>query len=117
MFPDADLLPVLVEHFFIECNSLISLLHRPTFDAAVAEGLHLRDDGFASVLLMVCAIGSGYVNDQRVLLEPFLTHSAGWKWFSQVSLSRTSLLALPSLYEVQMYSVRFSHLQYLFQRR
>lgn len=105
-FPEPDLMPILVEYHFSECNSLLALLHRPSFDAAVADGLHFRDDGFASVLLLVCAIGSGYVNDPRVMLDITSGHSAGWKWFSQVTLNRNSLLSPPSLFDIQIYCVR-----------
>jgi hypothetical protein len=44
------------------------LLHRPTFEKEIAEGLHKRNATFGAVVLVVCAIGSRYSDDPRVQL-------------------------------------------------
>jgi hypothetical protein len=106
VFPEEDLLRTLVHHYFEEADSLMPLLHRPSFETSLGQALHLREDGFARVLLLVCALGSGYVDDPRVLLEPSSGHSSGWRWFSQVTFGGTPLLASPSLYDVQVCCVR-----------
>jgi hypothetical protein len=87
------------------------LLHRPSFEAGILEGLHLRDDGFARVLLLVCAVGSGYVDDPRVISDPGSGLQSGWKWFIQVTLGGLALLALPSLYDLQVCCVCLSFIQ------
>lgn len=102
-FPPEDLLPKLIAAFFERCNTYMPLLHRPTFEKAVADGLHLRDEGFGSLFLLACAIGSRFVEDPRVLLENTQSsHSAGWKWFRQVQWVRRSLLSPPRLYDLQI---------------
>ena len=82
------------------------LLHRPTFDKSVKEGLHLKNLNFAPVFLLVCAVGARYSDDPRVRLDGVKSHhSAGWKWFEQVQIMKRSLLAPPTLYDLQLYCV------------
>jgi hypothetical protein len=104
-FPDADLLETLVDSYFTNVNLLFPLLHRPTFDRSVRNGLHSQDNGFARVLLMVCAIASRFVDDPRVLLDDSPSPSAGWKYFSQVEMTAIPLLTAPSLCDIQLYCV------------
>ncbi|KAF7328961.1 hypothetical protein MVEN_02526100 [Mycena venus] len=103
-FPEADLLPDLVNRYFEEVNPFWPVLHRPTFDRKVAENLHLRDHKFGSTLLMVCSLGARYSDDSRVLLDGVddnPRHTAGWKWHSQVHVIPKHLIYKPSLYELQ----------------
>jgi hypothetical protein len=65
----------------------------------------------------VCANGSRFSNDPRVLLDvdeekSSSVHSSGWKWFDQVQMVKKSFLNPPTLYDLQFYSVGFppSHL-------
>lgn len=99
-FPDPDLINDLVTAYFTKSNLYLPLLHRPTFEKSVREGLHRRDSYFGCVLLLVCALGAQYSDDPRVLLDDAWSsgltqeeaerfkkwrwHSAGWKWFLQV---------------------------------
>lgn len=109
-FPEPDLLTSLVDLYFKHVNPFTALLHAPIFRRSVEDGLHFRNDGFGQVVLMVCAIASRYSDDSRVLLAPDheqSLHSAGWKWFSQVEVSRRSLLTPPCLYDLQIYCVSF----------
>ncbi|KAJ8088280.1 Gypsy retrotransposon integrase-like protein 1 [Marasmius tenuissimus] len=90
-FPEEGLLAELVDLYFREINLYLPLLHRPTFETLVADGLHLRDEVFGAVLLLVCAIGSRYSGDKRVFLESDIPEpglSAGWKWFRQIEVVR-----------------------------
>lgn len=106
-FPDADLIPTLVREYFEEVNVLIPLLHRPTFEKEVVDELYLRDQGFAIVFLLVCAVGARYVDDQRVRLDGESDGaSAGWKWFNQIQMVRKSVWAAPRLLDIQMITVR-----------
>ena len=107
-FPPPDLLATLVALYFTHMNDLLPLLHRPTFEAAVRDGVHLHDEGFGSTVLLVCANGARFADDPRVLLggPGEIPQSAGWKWFQQVQMVRKSLLAPPRLYDLQIYAVR-----------
>ncbi|OCH86476.1 hypothetical protein OBBRIDRAFT_737959 [Obba rivulosa] len=103
-FPDEDLLPDLIDLYFARVNDYMPLLHRPTLENGIKEGLHLRDEGFGSTVLLVCAIGARYSSDKRVFLEGYdNSHTSGWKWFKQVQMVRKSLLAPPRLYDLQIY--------------
>jgi hypothetical protein len=68
-FPPEDLLKCLVNLYFCHINIAWPLLHRPTFEADIADGRHLRDIGFACVLLGVCAVGSRSCEDGRVIAK------------------------------------------------
>ncbi|KAG5729774.1 hypothetical protein E4T56_gene936 [Termitomyces sp. T112] len=83
-FPEEELLTSLVTLFFETIHPFFPLFHRPTFERSVAEGLHTQDPLFGATLLLVCALGSQYSDDPRVLYDGTTsTHSAGWKWFEQ----------------------------------
>ena len=106
-FPPPDLLAQLIDLFFANINDYMPLLHRPTFEQGVKDGLHLHDEGFGSTVLLVCANGARFTEDARVLLDDNpISQSAGWKWFQQVQMVRKSLLAPPRLYDLQIYAVR-----------
>lgn len=105
-FPDDDLLDSLVNLYFAHINAYLPLFHRPTFERDIAEKLHLKDDGFAANLLLVCATGSRWSDDPRVRLDGIdSSHTNGWKWFNQVQLVRKSLLRVPVLADLQFYVV------------
>jgi hypothetical protein len=106
-FPDPDLLANLVDLYFEDINSFLPLLHRPIFGKSLADNLHLRDDGFGAIVLLVAAVGARFSNDPRVALPGTdAMHSAGWAWFNQVQMVRRSLFSPPSLYDLQIYCVR-----------
>lgn len=109
VYPDEDLIPRLIEAYFEQINLFLPLLHRPTFEKSVADGLHIKDPMFGATLLLVCAHGSRYSDDPRVLAEGSDSpRSAGWKWFEQVNVLRKSLFKRTTLYELQMHAVRGS---------
>ena len=123
VFPEPDLIDSLVDSYFAETNIYLPLLHRPTFENNIREGLHRRDADFGCVLLLVCALGARASDDPRVLLDPdremgelsqeeqertrkWQWHSAGWKWFVQVQDSKSLLnSAAPTLADLQILSV------------
>jgi hypothetical protein len=104
-FPDTDLIPVLVDHFFTQVNLYYPILHRPTFEKGISENLHLCDNGFGGVLLLVCALGSKFADDPRVSMPGASIASAGWKWYNQTQLVRKSPMAPRRLYDAQQYCV------------
>ena len=65
-FPEATLLKSLVANYFKHVNYELPLLHRPTFEREIAEGLHRRDIAFGSTVLLVCSLGARYSTDPRV---------------------------------------------------
>ncbi|KXN82670.1 Transcriptional activator protein acu-15 [Leucoagaricus sp. SymC.cos] len=106
-FPEPDLLHALVDLYFEYINLFVPLLHRPTFERSIAEGLHHHDERFGANVLLVCANGSRFSDDPRVLLDGEKSrHSSGWKWFDQVQMVKRSFLNPPTLYDLQFYSVR-----------
>jgi hypothetical protein len=104
-FPEADLLPMLVEAYMVNYNIVLPLLHRPSFEQSITEGLHLRDPSFGAVVLMVCALGARYVDDVRVCVPGQTMRSAGWRWFNQVDISRRDLFRPPRLFDIQAYTL------------
>ncbi|KIY44463.1 hypothetical protein FISHEDRAFT_26436, partial [Fistulina hepatica ATCC 64428] len=105
-FPDFDLVASLIGLYFKHINTSIPILHRPTFEKSVFEGLHLRNHFFGATLLLVCSLGSRYSDDPRTIPEGCQDRlAAGYHWFDQISWLRKSLFVPPSLYEVQMYAL------------
>lgn len=105
IFPDTDLIQSLVDIYFTQINPFLPLLHRPSFDRSRADGLHVRDRSFGCTLLLVCALGAQYSQDPRVLTEGSNSlHSAGWKWFDQVSLSKAASVE-PTISDLQNHAV------------
>ncbi|KIY46562.1 hypothetical protein FISHEDRAFT_47082 [Fistulina hepatica ATCC 64428] len=106
VFPEYSLMGTLIALYFKHINTSVPILHRPTFETNVGEGLHLRDRYFGAVVLLVCALGSRYTDDPRTLPEGYPNrHAAGYMWFEQVPWLRKSLLESPCLYEVQLYAL------------
>ncbi|KAM5543307.1 hypothetical protein V8D89_003181 [Ganoderma adspersum] len=98
-FPPADVMMELIDLYFDHFNAFLPLLHRPTFESEVRSGLHVRDRGFGTIVLLVCATGSAWAYGS-FHSEPDQAH--GWQWFRKVSLTQYSLLARPRLYDVQV---------------
>ncbi|KAK7034658.1 Gypsy retrotransposon integrase-like protein 1 [Paramarasmius palmivorus] len=110
-FPEDDLMKDLINLFFENVNTFLPVLHQKVFEKSIAEGLHHRDRYFAAVLLCVCACGSRYSKDSRVFDDPKTEVSAGWKWYRQIRLLRSTFLAPPTLYELQLYCLAIFFIQ------
>ncbi|KAF8972340.1 fungal-specific transcription factor domain-containing protein [Flammula alnicola] len=111
-FPEPDLAMDLIGLYFTHVNLYLPLLHRPIFEKLVQEGLHLTNQSFAPVYLLVCAVGARYSDDPRAKLEGVDSyHSCGWKWFDQVQMVKRSMLAPPSLFDLQLYCLSVQFLQ------
>ncbi|KZV61985.1 hypothetical protein PENSPDRAFT_759060 [Peniophora sp. CONT] len=96
-FPDYDLMDELIGCYFSNSNIFMPILHRPTFQEDLRSGLHYRDRKFGSVVLLVCALGSRYSHDSRVLSSGDKTWlSAGWKWYTQTRILDDTTLASPA---------------------
>jgi hypothetical protein len=94
-WPPSDLAEALIGLYFMHCNSMFPLLHRPTFARHFAGGLYESDIWFACTCMCVFALASRYTNDARVLLdepvevtlehaEPFQWQTAGFKYYFSI---------------------------------
>ncbi|KAK1222311.1 Gypsy retrotransposon integrase-like protein 1 [Marasmius sp. AFHP31] len=112
VFPEDDLFHDLINLYFTRHHPFFPLLHRPTFERLIAEGLHLRDRSFGATVLTVCAIASRQSNDPRAFWHGTTSeHSLGWKYFQQVPLIRDSFTEPPTLYDIQLCSLAVYFLQ------
>ncbi|KAF8650427.1 hypothetical protein AX16_005231 [Volvariella volvacea WC 439] len=101
-FPPPDLMQNLVQLYFKCVHPHMPFLHRGSIERSIAEGMHVRDRHFGSLILAMCALGSRYTDDPRVYLEGANSHSAGWKFYCQVDLVQSSNSPhLTSLYQLQ----------------
>ncbi|KAJ7505484.1 fungal-specific transcription factor domain-containing protein [Mycena galericulata] len=99
-YPEPDLIALLLKLYFINIHPTLPILHRPSFERSVAEGLHLKDPKFGATLLAVLGIASRYSDDPRVFIDGN-TLSSGWKFVAQVEIVHKWFD--PSIYEVQFY--------------
>ncbi|KDR72397.1 hypothetical protein GALMADRAFT_126549 [Galerina marginata CBS 339.88] len=112
LFPESDLAESCIELYFSSVNLYLPLLHRPSFQKSIEEGLHYTNQRFAYVFLLVCAVGARYSRDPRVRLDGVESfHSSGWKWFNQVQITQMSLLTPPTLYDLQRLCLSVHFLQ------
>ncbi|KAJ7832688.1 fungal-specific transcription factor domain-containing protein, partial [Mycena olivaceomarginata] len=112
VFPDPDLLTVLVDLHFLHRNLYFPVLHRPTFERSIADGLHTRDPSFGMVVLLVCAIGSRFSNDVRVQPRGAEPLRCGWEFFDQLPSNLDYLFETPTIYQLQYYWLASSFLEY-----
>ncbi|THH04869.1 hypothetical protein EW145_g5209 [Phellinidium pouzarii] len=110
-YPPDDLIPQLVDKYFTTLNPYLPILHRPSFERALADYRHHTDIGYGSVVMLVCSLGARASNDPRCLLDDTSKHSAGWKWFDQVQVHRKSFMGPPRLYDLQIYALSALFLQ------
>ncbi|KAI0373472.1 hypothetical protein BV20DRAFT_962633 [Pilatotrama ljubarskyi] len=101
-FPPPEEMRAFVDAYFKEMNVYMPVLHRPTFERQIEEGLHLRDPGFGAIVLLVCANGSRFADDPWTVDagEPE-GDPPGWSYFLQVERARKSLFAPHGLYDLQ----------------
>ncbi|KZP00590.1 hypothetical protein CALVIDRAFT_533589 [Calocera viscosa TUFC12733] len=112
-WPEEDLMNSLIELYFQNVNNFWPLLHRPTFDKLIAEKMHEKDMTFTAVVMLLLAVGSRFSDDNRVLLDPNtkFRHSAGWKYFEQVKSFRKTIMARPTLFDLQIFVLSCIFLQ------
>ncbi|KAJ7214245.1 fungal-specific transcription factor domain-containing protein [Mycena haematopus] len=103
VFPEDDLLDALVKIYFEQVNPILGILHFPSFNRSISDGLHWRDPEFGALVLAVCALASRHSEDTRVFVDGTVSaHSCGWKWFRQVRPFSSTFHPEPSLYRVQL---------------
>ncbi|KAJ7925130.1 fungal-specific transcription factor domain-containing protein [Mycena leptocephala] len=112
VFPDSDLLSTLIDLYFVNKNLYFPVLHRPTFERSIADGLHTRDASFGAIVILVCAIGSRFSNDVRVCPPGAEPLRCGWEFFDQLPLQLDHVLEPPTLYHLQFYCLATSFLEF-----
>ncbi|KAJ7671909.1 fungal-specific transcription factor domain-containing protein [Mycena rosella] len=100
-YPESDLVASLLDLYFTNVHPIIPVLHRPSFERSVEEGVHLKDLQFGRTLLVILGVASRYSDDPRVFVEGDASLSAGWKFVKQVQVVRKFFE--PTLYDVQFY--------------
>ncbi|KAL0577367.1 Gypsy retrotransposon integrase-like protein 1 [Marasmius crinis-equi] len=117
-FPPHDLMSNLISSYFSKVNLIYPLLHRPSFEASILDGLHLVEPQLACILLLVCSLGSKYTNDTRVFansVEQGKELSSGWQWYEQVESYRKTLSPFTSsLLELQYHCLVVLYVHGLF---
>lgn len=104
----------LIAIYFEQINPLLGILHFPSFQDHIAEGLHLRNRSFGSVVLAVCALASRYSDDPRVFMPGETSeHSCGWKWFQQIQPFKALDSAASGLHQLQWIAVSRSPYMFL----
>ncbi|KAF5354508.1 hypothetical protein D9758_012417 [Tetrapyrgos nigripes] len=112
-FPDDVQLKRLTDIYFSSHNSYFHLLHRPTFEKAVFDRLHLRDEGFGALLLAVCALGQ-YLSAGNTPSSKSETGAVpGWEWFDQLPIKHFAFGRDLSLYHFQMYCIAMIYISQL----
>ncbi|CAE6428394.1 unnamed protein product [Rhizoctonia solani] len=108
-FPPDDLLASLVDLYFTRFNVILPLLHRPTFEVQLAQKLHWKDPSFAAVVLLVCANGSRFSDDTRVMpyysedIPPDMREfDAGILFYRQVDVCSMGVFPVDVLFEHQI---------------
>ncbi|KAJ7505470.1 fungal-specific transcription factor domain-containing protein [Mycena galericulata] len=99
-YPANDLITSLVELYFTNVHPTFPVLHRPSFERSVAEGLYLTDMKFGAALLAVLAVASRYSDDPRVLIDGN-TLSSGWTFVTQLPIAQPFFE--PTIHEAQFY--------------
>ena len=99
----------LVDLYFVHLNPVAPLLHRPSFERQITQGVHIHKPSFGTVYLLVCAVASRYSDDPHVFVDDveseMAEHSAGWKYYEQVQMARRTLFEPPCLEDLQTYYV------------
>lgn len=84
--PPPDLVISLVNLYFERFSPLNPVLHRPSFERALAAGLHETNQSFKSLVFAVLAVASRFSNDQRVYCD-----------FGYIPLDSLQMLSLTSI--------------------
>ncbi|KAI0779911.1 fungal-specific transcription factor domain-containing protein [Fomes fomentarius] len=99
-WPPPEFMDRLIDAYFTHVNPYIPLLHRPTFEQSLKDGLHLHDRAFGAVALLVCAHGSRWVRDSRLTVGGSV-QVPGWQWFEQAEPARWNILERPQVENLQ----------------
>ncbi|CAK5270290.1 unnamed protein product [Mycena citricolor] len=102
VYPPPDLIDNLVKIYWTYIHPTFPMLHRPTFEAHVADGLYLSDDKFGALLLSVLALSAQYSSDPRVMDNCHAEVTVGWNYIAQIQVDQSFSA---TLFEVQSYAL------------
>ena len=102
------MLSELLDTYYQRVHPNYPLLHWPTFLQSINAGLHLSDEPFGAVLLLVCALGARFSTNPATLPAGATNWQwAGWQWYDQVRVARKLMpLTTTTLYDLQLATVR-----------
>ena len=107
--PPRDLLDQLIDTYFRTLSIFAPFLHRGLLEQQIAAGMHVTDNRFTAVLLLVCACAARNIDDPRVLTTPGDRRSSGWKYYKQVEPFLIQVgPRFPDIYDLQMLMVDFT---------
>jgi len=106
-FPSEDIIVSLVDTYFTHSNILYPVLHRPTFQRLLDQGLHQRNHEFGSLLLVVCAIGARYTDHPYLSdVPPGAVNCRVAHWVAQTRrVMKNPFTSTATLFEVQYFCV------------
>ena len=107
--PPADLSAKLILAYFAHVNELMPILHRPSFERALAAGMLETDASFRRLVLMVFALGARFHKDPRIPVSPLVAaanpaqreHAAGFEMFRAATGDMASHLTTATLFDIQ----------------
>ncbi|KAK4704332.1 hypothetical protein P7C70_g1875, partial [Phenoliferia sp. Uapishka_3] len=105
--PPVDLQRKLLDAYWSRFNNSTPLLHRPSFERALADGSLERDTSFRSLFFMVCAVAARFVEDERLDIQYAVSdpvasrQSKGFEYFRASSGSASPALMSATLYDIQ----------------
>ncbi|KAH9083378.1 fungal-specific transcription factor domain-containing protein [Lactarius deliciosus] len=115
-WPPSDLAGALIDLYFLHCNGMFPLLHRPTFMRHFVDRLYERDIWFACTCMCIFALASRHTLDPRVLLDESVEarlderaeqsqwQTSGFKYYFsvlEVEKEGRAILNPASLFEIQ----------------
>ena len=107
--PPRDLLDQLIDTYFRTLSIFFPFMHRGLLEQQIAAGMHVADNRFTAVLLLVCACASRNLDDPRVLVTPGDRRSSGWQYYKQVEPFLTRVgPRFADIYDLQMMMVDFA---------
>ncbi|KAL8286426.1 hypothetical protein RQP46_004443 [Phenoliferia psychrophenolica] len=109
VLPPADLSASLILSFFAHVNELLPIIHRPSFERALAAGMLETDPSFRRLVLMIFALGCRSHKDPRIPVPPLVLtvdpghkeHAAGFDYFMAASGDTINHLTTASLFDIQ----------------
>ncbi|KAF5365063.1 hypothetical protein D9758_010962 [Tetrapyrgos nigripes] len=101
-FPPANDLHRFIDISFTEWEMSAPLLHRPSFEKWICEGLHQCDSAFGAVVLAVCAHGANLLSRSRQKYP-------GDRWLRQIHLDSFVFKQDLELYHLQLYCLMVAY--------
>ncbi|KAF5346558.1 hypothetical protein D9758_013447 [Tetrapyrgos nigripes] len=103
-FPPVNDLHRFIDIYFLERESYMPLLHRPTFEKSIRQGLHHRDPSFGAVVLAICAHG------EKLYSTSSLEDNPGYRWINQIHLDGFVFQETLALEHLQVYCLMIWYL-------